>query len=1630
MAEDTWTPPSDAEEVSSHTNWAPPADAIEASPEKKNSTPVSSQPSKQDGKPLGPPTPLDAKNIMEDLRIGTNGHIDDEPVKPNIIESYRQKQADLQKAYGVENDSYINKHIGGNVQTDEIEDAALQGKTRKQEEHAAENLITAVRNNPLTRKISDKITENSQYIKSVVDNPSIQEIHKLSEQYKNAEGSGNTAQAEQLKAQIDQLSSQPFVNADPQAVQDEYNKWAQRNAPDTTVPPNIEAIQKAAIAQRLADFNKKHGVTDKTTVGDMYNQTVEKSQQLSQDKTNLGELYSASNHAIADVRRKAGFDVAKDENGNEAHLMGAKESFLNGINETSNGIANGIASFAMNDDEKIDALNHEISRKQSLYPSKPETAAGELAQTAGSVVPYMVQGAVLPESVVAQAIMSGASFGADAKWNSLVQAYQEQKDNDPNISDQEALDVAKKQSNFDAVKGALVGGVLPAGGAIGEGLAKKVLAKGTLNVLEKYASKVGIDASLFGGSQMASNAYANSNGAKRDLSEGVGDQVKIAVLFGTLHTLRDDMPAHIKNVYDAGLARIFPDIDISLNEAVNRGEITQEQANNVAIPALRAKEVLDVMPDNIGVVKEQKIMPLMREKMGLIEKKKTLDKSFHEPIDKKIDDIDGEIKAIMAGRGNDETKAETINRIAEDVKTGDVKDEDLLHYGEHMDAIHEAAETPTQEATEPVQENNETQQNETKHSVLQGENRPSVEEIPTIQSTEQTTRGVDQPATPNTVDNAEDKSPNSDEGLTAPVVDVQATTKEPVVSGIKKSLVPADIVSETPIEKRTTEQMMEQAKERALSGKSRAREIVKEIALGEARALQPEEVADLVHYKADLDNEAYKADRELRAAQESADAEGEAKAQLKLIELNKDIAEYHTMAVKTAAEQSLAFRLRQAMLDSQYNLQSQVNLYKAINKGEIPADVEAKFKELDGKLKEANAKIKELEENSQNKAAEAAFNKIQEDVKKTIKSTRKRGKSLIAEGLDELASALGVKLSAVGGERASLVSALSKIGRGLIQEGSATASNVLQKIREHLEDKLKGKINFDDYEKDVKTSLADDLGLPVVKDGKVKVPTKFLQNTVEAGVRDLDELVAIVHSQIKEAHPEITERDVRDAISGYGHEPVKQTKTEIQKTLDGLKKEAKYLSKSEDIKSGKKENPKLATRKKLLNKRIEELKDRLDRKDFAQKSKSEQPTDNEFQDAVREKNKIQHEYDIEQEKNRLDNRSFSEKAKDLALDAVNLPKGLMTTADLSAPLNQGLFLLPRNPIEWGKAFIEMHKQAFSQKKSEDWLGKLQASPEYELMKQSKLYIAEPNSKLSAKEEQWMTNTAQKIPLYGALVRGSERAYVGFLNKLRTDVFAKGADQLSKQGYTFKNDPEAYKTWANFVNNATGRGNLGSFEKAAVGLNTFFFSPRNLASKIGILRPDRYAQMAPPARKMALQNTLSFVAFGIAVLGLAKLSGADVDMDPRSSDFGKIKIGDSRYNILPGFGPLIRTVAQIATGERKSTSYGEIRDINRLDPLAKFGRSKLSPTVGMGVNVLDGGKDMVGNEITPQSAATDLVSPLMIQDLYSLYKDGGMPFVAAGLIPAMYGIGVQDYKQKNAGEEQGQEGEDISTQEIK
>lgn len=377
----------------------------------------------------------------------------------------------------------------------------------------------------------------------------------------------------------------------------------------------------------------------------------------------------------------------------------------------------------------------------------------------------------------------------------------------------------------------------------------------------------------------------------------------------------------------------------------------------------------------------------------------------------------------------------------------------------------------------------------------------------------------------------------------------------------------------------------------------------------------------------------------------------------------------------------------------------------------------------------------------------------------------------------------------------------------------------------------------------------------------------------------------------------------------------------------------------------------------------------------------------------------------------LSNQGIGAKLTDAAGNLLNIPRSLMSSFDLSAPFRQGLFLVGRKEF-WG-GFKDMFKAFGSENAFNAIMDDIHSRPTAKLMDTAGLSIADPGHILSNREEQFMSNWAEKIPLVGRGVRASDRAYTGFLNKVRADTFDSIVQKSRDAGINFRDDPKALTDIASFVNNATGRGSLGKLQQAGPLLNGMFFSPRLIASRVTLLNPQYYAQLSPVVRKEAVKSLLSLGALATTVTGLAAAGGLDVETDPRSSDFAKIKAGNTRYDILGGFGQYLTLGARLATNQSKSLK-GDVSTLGvgygkptRLDTLTNFATSKASPVASFVADYLRG-KDYVGQPFDLKSEAGKMFVPLFLQDVQDAVRDNGVAKGAAMAAPGLFGVGVNTY----------------------
>ena len=385
----------------------------------------------------------------------------------------------------------------------------------------------------------------------------------------------------------------------------------------------------------------------------------------------------------------------------------------------------------------------------------------------------------------------------------------------------------------------------------------------------------------------------------------------------------------------------------------------------------------------------------------------------------------------------------------------------------------------------------------------------------------------------------------------------------------------------------------------------------------------------------------------------------------------------------------------------------------------------------------------------------------------------------------------------------------------------------------------------------------------------------------------------------------------------------------------------------------------------------------------------------------------------------LARRPILEKMTELGVELTNVPRTMMATADLSFGFRQGIFMLGR-PKQFFSAFKEQFKYLASEKAYQGLMENIKTRPTYLKMKQGGLALTEIGGKFSKREEAFMGNLAEKIPLYGRLVRASNRAYTGFANKLRADIFDDLLKKAKIKGIEI-NDT-FLKSLSDFINSGTGRGKFGlrftgilpkSLERAAPVMNAAFFSPRLMASRLNLLNPYFYVQLNPFVRKEAIKTLFTDAGIFATLYGLWKVNGGEVGLDPRSADFGKIKIGNTRYDVLGGFQQYIRLATQLITGEIISSTTGRTitlgegyKPLTRKDIALRFFEYKTSPIVSFIIGLAQG-TTAVGEEFDVPTEIINRFIPMVTQDIYDISQEKGAEDILYGL-PAIFGVGLQTY----------------------
>lgn len=381
-------------------------------------------------------------------------------------------------------------------------------------------------------------------------------------------------------------------------------------------------------------------------------------------------------------------------------------------------------------------------------------------------------------------------------------------------------------------------------------------------------------------------------------------------------------------------------------------------------------------------------------------------------------------------------------------------------------------------------------------------------------------------------------------------------------------------------------------------------------------------------------------------------------------------------------------------------------------------------------------------------------------------------------------------------------------------------------------------------------------------------------------------------------------------------------------------------------------------------------------------------------------------------------RPLGQKAWEEFISLTNAPRVILTIIDHSFPGRQGIKLAPSHPGEWAEsawAGLRAMRSAKVTKALDDAMlgdstpilvreaGKERFIPYSQLKELADLYHAplDISARLSKKEEAFVMTWLGRVPP----VEWSARAYITSGNKIRHDV-GKSLLMAATANGKVPVDLEEVRGLFSLITRATGRGTLGPLEEYAPVLSALQFAPRYRISGVQWLA--HLAHPNPAVRKEAAREIVSFFTAGATVLALLKFSGAaEVEIDPRSTDFGKIRVGNQRFDFWAGLQQQARAIAQIAAGERKS-GLGNITPLSRGDVGWNYFRSGMAPLAGLLTDFMAGEKQFSGRPVgLTVTEFEERLVPLAWQGIIEAYREEGLKGAALGLV-GLGGIGVQAY----------------------
>lgn len=462
-----------------------------------------------------------------------------------------------------------------------------------------------------------------------------------------------------------------------------------------------------------------------------------------------------------------------------------------------------------------------------------------------------------------------------------------------------------------------------------------------------------------------------------------------------------------------------------------------------------------------------------------------------------------------------------------------------------------------------------------------------------------------------------------------------------------------------------------------------------------------------------------------------------------------------------------------------------------------------------------------------------------------------------------------------------------------------------------------------------------------------------------------------------------------------------------------------------------------------INQRIADYESRLQRGDFNKRPHKERLLTPAIITQQAKVDRIKREFDEAAYEAIMANKPFIEKFATFMMNIGGVFKSLAAGGEVSGIGRQLLpyaYVDPKTYADGVKDTLKAYKNPDYAKELDVYVEnhpKYMASKKYGDLQYTKVGIP-------GYDEFLPSRLPEKIPLLGQLYKRGDAAFAAPQNKARLGLWDIMTEQYSAEGVLSPGynltptaeDIRVMKRLGGWINDLSGRANLGrSFAMRRIGtlLNLIGFAPRYFLAKMkvttggfGVARSllpsiekttgadgkEHYTLKGNFDRVMlgrSAKALVKFMAVNTAIAALAYLSDPDDNKDifnPLSSDFYKVRVGNTRFDFTIGIAALVRLFSQLATGKRKSAS-GSIVTENRKDIFGRFIQSKESPLLGLMVTLWTG-EDFIGKPISAPEAIRKAATMMFLNDAYDAYQNSGLGMAIVALGAGAVGVGVQSY----------------------